>query len=242
MAWVKLDDGFSDHPKVIEAGPLAAWLFVRALCYASKHLTDGFISHAAVDVLAGGGARKQVRRLLDAGLFKEEPTGVRIHNYLKWQPLGAEVKARRAATLERVRKCRNNAVTDSVTPAPAEPSVTPSVTRYNGVRNSVTPKTVTPPVTRYPPGADARARVPSRPVPSPEEDLKQNHHAPIQLLTSADAEFEREPEVARQTSERKICELAQQNGAASPSRKRRDSGLQRGDFSLKKSVKKGKNT
>jgi hypothetical protein len=43
MTWVKIDDGFADHPKVIEAGPMASWLFLCGLTYCSRQLTDGFI-------------------------------------------------------------------------------------------------------------------------------------------------------------------------------------------------------
>ncbi len=41
MSWIKIDDQFSDHPKIIEAGPLAGWLYVSSLCYCGRYLTDG---------------------------------------------------------------------------------------------------------------------------------------------------------------------------------------------------------
>ena len=44
MAWVKIDDNFPDHPKILRIGLPAIVLQIRALCYASRHLTDGFIS------------------------------------------------------------------------------------------------------------------------------------------------------------------------------------------------------
>ena len=51
MAWVKLDDHFAEHPKVVQAGPVAGFLFVAALCYANRHLTNGFIPAAQVTAL-----------------------------------------------------------------------------------------------------------------------------------------------------------------------------------------------
>ncbi len=45
MAWVKIDDQFTDHPKAADAGPLGIAMQVAGLCYANRHLTDGFISH-----------------------------------------------------------------------------------------------------------------------------------------------------------------------------------------------------
>ena len=53
MSWVKIDDHFSDHPKVVQAGPEAAWLYICGLCYCAKYLTDGFIP------------KRQVKRLAD---------------------------------------------------------------------------------------------------------------------------------------------------------------------------------
>lgn len=43
--WVRLDDDFSEHPKLRALGPLALVLQIRALCYAARHLTDGRIPH-----------------------------------------------------------------------------------------------------------------------------------------------------------------------------------------------------
>ena len=45
MAWVKIDDQFADHPKVMQAGPLAAWLYVCGLCYCGRCLTNRLIPY-----------------------------------------------------------------------------------------------------------------------------------------------------------------------------------------------------
>ena len=50
MAWVKLDDGYSTHPKIIQAAADGLALDVAGLGYAARHLTDGFIADG---VLAG---------------------------------------------------------------------------------------------------------------------------------------------------------------------------------------------
>lgn len=52
--WAKIDDKFPDHPKILAAGPICALLHVRAICYASRYLTDGFIPQEAVSGLLGG--------------------------------------------------------------------------------------------------------------------------------------------------------------------------------------------
>lgn len=54
MTWVRIDDGFADHPKIVAAGPIAALIQIRALCYSARHLTDGFLPSAAVPGLLHG--------------------------------------------------------------------------------------------------------------------------------------------------------------------------------------------
>ena len=52
MSWIKIDDQFADHPKVLQAGPLASWMYVCGLTYAGRYLTDGFIPAGQVRKLA----------------------------------------------------------------------------------------------------------------------------------------------------------------------------------------------
>lgn len=46
MSWLRIDDDFYDHPKIVAAGPLAIALHVLSMAYASRHGTDGFIPAA----------------------------------------------------------------------------------------------------------------------------------------------------------------------------------------------------
>jgi hypothetical protein len=92
--WSKIDDGFSDHPKVIEAGPLAGWLFVCGLCYCAKFLTDGFIPAAKVRRLADvDNAADLAARLVAVGLWEPRDGGYQVHDYLDYQYSKAQSKA-----------------------------------------------------------------------------------------------------------------------------------------------------
>jgi hypothetical protein len=98
MTWVRIDDSFTDHPKVLAAGPLAALLQLRALCYSSRHLTDGFIPAGAVQGLiadlghprseASGQASAQglawPEAMVEAGLWEKKKAGFLIHDYLNY--------------------------------------------------------------------------------------------------------------------------------------------------------------
>ena len=113
MAWVRLDEEFPDHPKVVTAGPLAGWLHVCALAYCNRHLTDGFVPRAQVARLVNfdgmlvdyagddGDARlaheptayEMAEVLVDVGMWEERRGGYLIHDFLHFQPSRADVEA-----------------------------------------------------------------------------------------------------------------------------------------------------
>jgi hypothetical protein len=114
MAWVRLDDTFPEHPKLVAAGPLAGWLWVCGLAYCARYLTDGVIPAAVVprlvrDTLArrtrydrGHDASTMRRRcvddLLNVGLWERDNDGnIVVHDYLEYQPSRAEVLRLRQA-------------------------------------------------------------------------------------------------------------------------------------------------
>jgi hypothetical protein len=106
MVWVRLDDDFSENPKVIAAGPLAQTVYVNALCYANRNLTDGFIPSAMTGRLICLEGPEQsvvplVARLVSVGLWEEAEGGYRIHDYLEYNPGRAEVLAEREAAKQR---------------------------------------------------------------------------------------------------------------------------------------------
>lgn len=116
MAWVRIDDGFAQHPKVVSAGPLAMAMQIAALCYCNKNLTDGFLPRAVVPTLlnlegiavglqesdhfvSGSSATWQdiVSDLLRCGLWEEAERGYKIHDYLDWNLSKDDVLTLRAA-------------------------------------------------------------------------------------------------------------------------------------------------
>lgn len=100
MPWVRLDEQFPDHPKVVTAGPLCGWLHVCALAYCNRLLTDGFIPAAQVtrladfsDVWGPDGAADfgidpfdLAKKLCDVGMWKPVKGGYLIHDYHDYQP------------------------------------------------------------------------------------------------------------------------------------------------------------
>lgn len=131
--WIKIDDSFADHPKILRVGPLGAAIQIRALCYCARFLTDGFIPESVVKSLLGGmeyigietgsvmgeGSGKPIVTMgedavdmdwpaimVDAGLWHEEPGGFRIHDYLVYNPSREKTLEERARVAERVKRFR----------------------------------------------------------------------------------------------------------------------------------------
>lgn len=94
MAWARLDDGFPEHPKVLAVGPFGLAVFVRALCYSARNLTDGFIPDAATASFTVDFARTSrtasaidwPSRLVAAGLWDRVDGGFIVHDYLSYNP------------------------------------------------------------------------------------------------------------------------------------------------------------
>ncbi len=88
VSWVKLDDRFADHPKVLAAGALAGFMWVCGLAYAnSQKKRDGFIPATKVPVLYPlPSPMKLAKKLVAVGLWEERDDGYQIHDYHDFQP------------------------------------------------------------------------------------------------------------------------------------------------------------
>jgi hypothetical protein len=124
MTWVRIDEEFARHPKVVAVGPLGMAMQVAGLCYCNQYLTDGFIPRAAaatllsfdgIDVtmwevkgIVSGGAEASwnlvASSLVDQQLWEEIPGGYLIHDYHDYQPTKAEVLELRKLRSEAGRK------------------------------------------------------------------------------------------------------------------------------------------
>ncbi|MEU1433989.1 hypothetical protein ABZ438_07810 [Streptomyces sp. NPDC005786] len=114
--YVKVHDGLPDHPKIIDAGGEAGWLYVCGLAYASRQLTDGILPRRLVLRLTdGSNPEASASALVRVGLWHEGehdcpacpiagPDVYVIHDYLEHQRSSAEVadlRAKRAAAGQR---------------------------------------------------------------------------------------------------------------------------------------------
>jgi hypothetical protein len=100
MPWVRIDEEFPDHPKVLGAGPLGIAMQVAALCYCNRHLTDGFVPRSAARRLIdldglGVSAEDVISTLLGVGMWSWVDGGYQIHDYEHYQPTREQVLAER---------------------------------------------------------------------------------------------------------------------------------------------------
>lgn len=116
MPWVQLDDQIASHPKILKAGPDAAWFWLAAIAFCQNHLTDGHVTLEAVDNMPGfrkRNPRQLADRLVEArkpggehGLFERRGEDYAVHDYLAHQPSKAVVLERRAKAAARKAKER----------------------------------------------------------------------------------------------------------------------------------------
>ncbi len=100
MTWVRLDDGFAEHPKIaaLSDGALALW--ITGLSYCNRNLTDGFIPRGVGYGqlrYCDGNAVPAIRELESLGMWTETDGGWEVHDYLDYQPSKADVLSLREA-------------------------------------------------------------------------------------------------------------------------------------------------
>lgn len=105
MSWIRIEDKFCSHPKLMQGGALAITLQIRALCYAGQHLTDGLIPTGALmtmtadfcemaflahpsnpEGMTNTASIEWGERMVELALWDPHPNGWVIHDYLKYNP------------------------------------------------------------------------------------------------------------------------------------------------------------
>ena len=159
MAWARIEDDMPEHPKVVGVGPAAELMAYRAICYANRYLTDGFIPVGALPALA---ARldllvldpaeivpaRLAERLVAGGLWhKARRGGFVIHDYLEYNFSRAEIQRNREHARKGGKKSAElrasgrltdrSTVTQAISPTPKEERKS-STTRARGPKASST--------------------------------------------------------------------------------------------------------
>jgi hypothetical protein len=112
MTWLRLEDNFAHHPKIMALSDRAFRLHLSALCHCAEFSTDGYVDKGIERAIRGrlaGDSRARTRHLNElvaGGLWAPVNGGYLIHDYLDYNPSAAEVKAKREQAAERQRRFR----------------------------------------------------------------------------------------------------------------------------------------
>jgi hypothetical protein len=96
--WVRIDDRFTTHPKILVLSMKARWLYLECLCYSAGHLTDGKVPSQLM-----AAHRRELAELLHQDLLSKDGDSYLIHDWLDWNPSRQQVMAKREADRERLR-------------------------------------------------------------------------------------------------------------------------------------------
>jgi len=105
MAWLRLDDGFSQHPKIVRLSRADRWTWLEVLCYCARFKTHGAVPEGVGDVVKGASSAF-LERCRSAGLLDGEI----VHDWNDYNGRDPKIVQN-----ERQRKRRDIAVTDDVT-------------------------------------------------------------------------------------------------------------------------------
>lgn len=110
MGWLRLDDHYDDHPKIVAAGAEAAWLDVRGMLFCARHETDGAIPHAQLARIGSDFTPKKRAKLagvlVEVGRWTQTETGFLVNDFLDYNPAASVREAEREAARERMKKAR----------------------------------------------------------------------------------------------------------------------------------------
>jgi hypothetical protein len=146
MTWVKIDDSFPNHPKIVGLTDKAFRIHISGLCYCGTYLTDGFVPMTIAARLANEDMAHIVE-LTKAGLWREAPqdNGFYIHDYLAHQTSKTQVEEKRQTVRERQKRYRERHKVTEAEPAESEGGddgwgnalVTPSEYRIQNTDNRI---------------------------------------------------------------------------------------------------------
>ena len=109
MTWLRVDDRFGQHPKVlaipkpIRSHVIGVWALAGCWCAATEN--DGLVPEYALPDLPK--AAQAAGELVRVGLWDVVPGGWAFHDWADYQPLAAEVEAQREAWRDRQAKARS---------------------------------------------------------------------------------------------------------------------------------------
>jgi len=109
MSWLRLDDGFSIHPKIVSLSVADRWTWVEVLIYCARYRTGGTIPRGIAAAIPRAGTAF-LRRAAAAGLIDEYDDGaLEVHD---WQTYNGPIEA--AALAKKRYRMRNAGIDEAI--------------------------------------------------------------------------------------------------------------------------------
>lgn len=80
MVWLRIDDGFSRHPKVTALSFRERWVWLDVLCYCASYQTGGYLPEGLGSIVPGASA-KFIGRCGELGLVNVVGGRLRVHDW-----------------------------------------------------------------------------------------------------------------------------------------------------------------
>jgi hypothetical protein len=130
LGWLRLDDGFTQHPKILAlGGPAQRWVWLEILEYCARYKTRGKVPRNIADAVPRA-TRALLARAVEVGLLTEttqdKSCAFLVHDWAKYNPpdpTGAERVAR-----HRARKQAESGESGNAPVTPSNENVTPDIT------------------------------------------------------------------------------------------------------------------
>lgn len=110
MSWLRLDDGFAQHPKVADLSDREFRAWVKLLLYCARYRTGGDITPAALRELGIGKATKDA--FLDVGLLDIDDGELSVHDWSSYNPSDPS-NAERQARFRAKRQAKGNGTSNA---------------------------------------------------------------------------------------------------------------------------------
>lgn len=80
MAWLRIDDGFTEHRKLVELTRSDRWTWVEILCYCARQQNGGTVPSGIGDIIRRA-TPKYLARCVDLGLIDRHDGTMTVHDW-----------------------------------------------------------------------------------------------------------------------------------------------------------------